>query len=430
MSFPESLKYHRLHQRQPSLAYDVGSTTFIPGFTYDGMGRRTQEITLKGSGNQIVHDLYCSTSWQILDETVTTTGTTNNDTRNVWTPVNVNALLPRDRSSGGDGDLTEEPLYFTSDANYDVTSVISTAGAVQEHVLYTAYGIAAFTNSSWSASADTLAVRTGWQGGESMPWINGWSFQNRIELADLNVWLTSDPIMAGMNWYESDAGNPINRMDPTGEVQVHNLNSRKSVAGSYYVTADVFLDKPAPKGGGYIVQHFSRTSTINGITDSYEYWEAWYVREGVPDPDLNRLAGADWSDLWADEPRLGTKGQTVITAELKFFAPTKCGRLGNPFGKPPLDSDPATGFSKNGSGHSIQLPSTKLMTPKTKDMTPSWWNKPSDNGEQTATRTLEISWNWMGIGGGGEPIYSGVDEKGNKSADGYPTLTPGGEVKL
>jgi hypothetical protein len=90
--------------------------------------------------------------------------------------------------------------YFTSDANCDVTSVISTPGAVQEHVIYSAYGIATFTNSSWSSSADTLAVRTGWQGGESMSWIVGWSFQNRIELANLNVWMTADPIMAGSNY--------------------------------------------------------------------------------------------------------------------------------------------------------------------------------------------------------------------------------------
>jgi YD repeat-containing protein len=193
---------------------------FIVGFTYDGMGRRTQEITLDGEGNQIVRDLYYSTNWQILDETVTTGGTTKDDTRNVWSPVYVNALLLRDRSSSGDGDLTEERLYFTSDANYDVTSVISTAGAVQEHVIYTAYGIATFTNSSWSSSADTLAVRTGWQGGESMPWIVGWSFQNRIELANLNVWMTAEPSMGGyvdgMNLYESDGDNPINGLDPTG----------------------------------------------------------------------------------------------------------------------------------------------------------------------------------------------------------------------
>jgi hypothetical protein len=140
--------------------------------------------------------------------------------RDVWSPVYVNALLLRDRSSGGDGDLTEERLYFTSDANYDVKSVISTAGAVEEHVLYTAYGIATFTNSSWSSSADTLAVRTGWQGGESMSWINGWSFQNRIELANLNVWMTAEPSLGsyvdGMNLYESDGDNPIGRRDPMG----------------------------------------------------------------------------------------------------------------------------------------------------------------------------------------------------------------------
>jgi hypothetical protein len=49
-----------------------------------------------------------------------------------------------------------------------------------------------------------------------MPWIVGWSFQNRIELADLNVWLTSDPIMSGINYYEDCSDNPNNRLDPTG----------------------------------------------------------------------------------------------------------------------------------------------------------------------------------------------------------------------
>ena len=80
-------------------------STFIVGFTYDGMGRRTQEITLDVYGNPITRDLYYSASWQILDETVTAGGTTLKDVRNVWSPVYVNALLLRDRSSSGDGNL-------------------------------------------------------------------------------------------------------------------------------------------------------------------------------------------------------------------------------------------------------------------------------------------------------------------------------------
>ena len=73
-------------------------STFIVGFTYDGMGRRTQEITLDVYGNPVTRDLYYSTSWQILDETVTTTGTTLKDVRNVWSPAYVNALLLRDKT--------------------------------------------------------------------------------------------------------------------------------------------------------------------------------------------------------------------------------------------------------------------------------------------------------------------------------------------
>ncbi len=48
----------------------------------------------------------------------------------MFSPVYVNALVIRDRDTDANGSL-DERLYFTSDANYDVTSAIDTSGTVQ-----------------------------------------------------------------------------------------------------------------------------------------------------------------------------------------------------------------------------------------------------------------------------------------------------------
>ena len=193
-----------------------GQTTLV-SFAYDGTGHRTQE-TASGTTT----DLYYTTSWQIAEERVSVSygnaGTVQS--QNVWSPVYVNALVLRDRDTDANGSL-DERLYFASDANFDVTSVISTAGAVLEHVVYTSYGTANFTDAAWNAGSDSKALRTLWQGGHWNAWINSYDFQRRFYSPSLMRWTTAEPSGAhpyvdGMNLYPMEGNGPISRHDPSG----------------------------------------------------------------------------------------------------------------------------------------------------------------------------------------------------------------------
>ncbi|HEY4328992.1 MAG TPA: hypothetical protein VGN88_04590 [Phycisphaerae bacterium] len=290
--------------------------------------------------------------------------------------------------------------------------MINTPGAVQEHVLYTAYGITTFTNSSWSSSADTLAVRTGWQGGESMSWIVGWSFQNRIELANLNVWLTAEPSMGGyvdgMNLYDVDAPNPINRRDPSGNITVRTVNIFPGLTdGAFRVRWNFILDHPAPKGGGYIVQRVESWRNTdkrkagtedNGFGPMHQnpvvYWEAWYVKEGEKWPNhmfAPVLDGAtDAAFLKGTAGVIGFQGQK---GEARFYA--SCGVLGNhilyPSGAKTSEPDKnalGEGWGFNRSYFGI-LPGNITSTAQE----PSFWSKPSENGEPPGFRSAQILWN-------------------------------------
>jgi YD repeat-containing protein len=55
----------------------------------------------------------------------------------VWSPVYVDALVLRDRYAGG---VRTDCLYVQLDANWNVTSLVSTGGVVVERYVYDPFG--------------------------------------------------------------------------------------------------------------------------------------------------------------------------------------------------------------------------------------------------------------------------------------------------
>ncbi len=109
-------------------------------YSYDGLGRRMTE-----THGDTTTDLYFSAAGQVLEEQVG--GVTQ--ARNVWSPVYVNALILRDQSSEGDGDL-DQRLYVMQDANWNVTGLVDTSGNVVERYVYSPYGVASVLAPDWS----------------------------------------------------------------------------------------------------------------------------------------------------------------------------------------------------------------------------------------------------------------------------------------
>jgi len=106
----------------------------------DGLGRRIQKIDRTGESD-VTCDYYYNTSWQVLE--VRRSDYTNHPYEQyVWDIRYVDAPVLRWHDASEDGDFldTDETLYYTNDANMNVTALLNTDGSVVERYTYNAYG--------------------------------------------------------------------------------------------------------------------------------------------------------------------------------------------------------------------------------------------------------------------------------------------------
>jgi RHS repeat-associated protein len=212
-SFHVTHAYDGLNRLTGADRYDGNDTAgmFLKGYSYDGLGRRVSETVLDESHEPVTTTLYYSTAGQVLEKYLGEDA----QERDVYSPVYVNAAVLRDN------DLSDTParVYFTCDANYNTTSVISTAGAALQHQVYTSYGEVSFRDpTTWNdIGSDSYTQRNLFQG-MLYDAVIGWYFTpTRMYSPTLQVWNRMDPIRAdGMNWYVPFAANPIRYVDPTG----------------------------------------------------------------------------------------------------------------------------------------------------------------------------------------------------------------------
>ncbi|HYO10146.1 MAG TPA: RHS repeat-associated core domain-containing protein [Tepidisphaeraceae bacterium] len=133
-------------------------------------------------------------------------------------------MIARDRdadASAGNG--LEERLYAVHDANYNVTTLVSTAGSVVERFRYTPYGTPTVLDANGSIDADGLsdvAWRYLHQGGRYDPAGGAglYHFRHRDYSPTLGRWLEQDPLgyADGPSLYLYVASSPSTRLDPSG----------------------------------------------------------------------------------------------------------------------------------------------------------------------------------------------------------------------
>jgi hypothetical protein len=257
------------------------------------------------------------------------------------------------------------------------------------------------------------------------------NFQLRDYNPRTETWNTQDPMgyVDGMNTYQFVADSPIIARDATGTIHVQTITNEPSHWGSFESKANFWLNNPAPKGGGYIVQEVTIMRTETKFTDLSHfttewgrYWEAWFVQGGRRDPHSNLSTG--FTDKFRGPPQKGTYGEITVSGVLKFFS--TCGTLGDPFATPKVQPDPGSGFkfgnSPGGNPLSGDLPSTPVMTPKTPSTEPAWWNSGADVGEKAASRSLSLQWYAPLVDN--DQTFSGWDEQGRRARAGKPIVNP------
>src|SRR5206468_3936521 len=109
-------------------------------------------------------DLYYDTDWRLVEERNSSNAPV---TRNVWSPVYIDAMVLRDRDADGNSvNGLEERLYALQDANFNVTALLSTTGTVMERYVYDPYICFEITDASWvSRTGSSCAWVYQFQGG-------------------------------------------------------------------------------------------------------------------------------------------------------------------------------------------------------------------------------------------------------------------------
>jgi RHS repeat-associated protein len=218
--------------------YDV-SSTLVARYEYDGMNRRIVEqvgtLADPDATSAPVRDLFYSFQWQVLEERVRDglgDIPADADTRYIWSPVYVDAMIARDRNAdanaGTGTDGLEERVYALQDANWNTTAIVAatgvsglSAGEVVNRFVYTPYGEHEVLDAAWDTLTSSPA--TPWahlfQGLKLTEITNLFYVRNRDYSASLGRFIERDPIgfnAGDNNWYRFVGNAPSVHVDPQG----------------------------------------------------------------------------------------------------------------------------------------------------------------------------------------------------------------------
>ena len=233
-----------------TLAYDAwnrlvsvknAAGTEVARYEYDGLNRRIVEqagtLASPAAATAAIRDVYYSQEWQALEERVRTSPSqvaTTADTRFIWSPVYVDAMIARDRNADGNtttgtGGL-EQRVYAIQDANWNTTAIIAAvgvpgvaAGSVINRFAYTPYGESQTLTASWATPPAGSTPAAPWahlfQGLEFTD-VTGLAYvRHRDYSATLGRFIELDPIgfdAGDNNWYRFVGNGPTGKVDPSG----------------------------------------------------------------------------------------------------------------------------------------------------------------------------------------------------------------------
>jgi RHS repeat-associated protein len=188
------------------------SGTTVAQYRYDGMNRRIVKLTYTSGTLSETRHFYYSSKNQDIEERVGSS--TSMDKQFVWGVRYVDELVCRD-------DATPLRLYAAQDANFNVTGLISTAGAVQQRFLYDPYGNPFVYSATWSSTTDAYAWTRRFTGQFYDPETLLYFYRARYYHQMLGLFAERDSIGygEGMNLYRYVNSNPTSYTDPEGTKQ-------------------------------------------------------------------------------------------------------------------------------------------------------------------------------------------------------------------
>jgi RHS repeat-associated protein len=196
---------------------DRGDDSLIATYEYDGQKRRIEKTV-----NSTTEDIFYNSEWQILE--VRTADDTDPSEQYIWDIRYVDAPVVRFQDADTDGTV-DNTLYYTNDANMNVTALVDESGTVVERYAYDPYGERTVLDGDWSTDADGVSDvnnALGHQGlhldSESALYYN----RNRYYSPSLGRFITRDPLgyVDGMSVYEYRKSSRSATADPEGTIVV------------------------------------------------------------------------------------------------------------------------------------------------------------------------------------------------------------------
>ena len=222
----ETTRHHYVYDawnRLVKVYADTGGTTLDPAcdtllatYHYDGLHRRIRKAVNGGH----TYDYYYNTAWQLL-EVHEDSDTTNPYEQLVWDARYIDAPAVRFWDHDTDGSV-DETHYFCTDANMNVTALVTSAGTIVERYVYDPYGkVTIYDDDDWS---DTIS----WSAGKKNPILYcGYYYDDESGLyhvrhrpyhPSLGRWTVRDfaGYLDGLGLYAYVQSQPAACTDPTG----------------------------------------------------------------------------------------------------------------------------------------------------------------------------------------------------------------------
>ena len=162
-------------------------------------------------------DYYYNTAWQVVEERKD--GSSDPLAQYVWDIRYIDAPVLRWRDDNLNGDFLDsnETLYYTQDANFNVTALVNTSGTVLERTMYDPYGKPTFYDANWANPSDSsdYANEVLYCGYRFDTETGLYHVRHRSYHPTLGRWLQRDRggYVDGMSLYEYVRSNPVVYVD-------------------------------------------------------------------------------------------------------------------------------------------------------------------------------------------------------------------------
>ena len=141
----------------------------------------------------------------------------------VWSPVSADTPILRDTCVTTGGVTTTDPsqrIYYLTDANNNVTTLVNSSGSVIERYVYTPYGqVQVYHTFNWSDTPNSVSSvgNTILFGCMNLDPVTGlYHTQTRWYEPATGTFIMRDPAQADANLYRFCGDNPVNYVDPSG----------------------------------------------------------------------------------------------------------------------------------------------------------------------------------------------------------------------